>query len=141
MESRLGWANELDTELDACARAWAYSKVGVGRQGSPGPSTVDGMEELELGLGRGAKEGQAPGHQGRDRQPSAQGHNCGFSKSFGSFFSGAGITTQQSSPAVWAWHTHGCGLRCASRACACAEAWWGQRRRPDTVRHALPNVH
>jgi hypothetical protein len=65
-DSRLGWANELDTEPDACARAWAFSKVAVGRQGSPGPSTGgwDGRAGTYFAWEGAKEEGQAPGHQG-----------------------------------------------------------------------------
>ena len=98
MDSRLGWANELDTEPDACARAWAFSKVGVGRQGSPGPSTAMGWKSWNL-LGGGPRRGRHHGTRAPGQgQPSAQGHNCGFSKSVGSFFSAQGSQHSEAQP-------------------------------------------
>jgi hypothetical protein len=58
--------------------------------GESGAINGDGMEELEL-LGGGPRRGRHHGTKAPGQgQPSAQGHNCGFSKSVGSFLSAQG---------------------------------------------------
>ena len=76
--------------------------------GESGAINGDGMGELEL-LGGGPRRGRHHGTKAPGQgQPSAQGHNCGFSKSVGSFLSAQGSPLMAlmalSSPALLCGH-------------------------------------